>query len=171
MKKNIQLSHRLWLLVVSVLLIGCGVYILLNPMTALIASALFIGITFIMMGIGYLIVFRYKKSYMHLSLGILDIIIGFIFLINLGITTISMPLIFGLWCLFIGITQITAGLELKQVNDRSWSWMTTSGLIGLIFALLIFFYPLIGTITITLLIGGYLIIYGAFELNRYLRGF
>lgn len=171
MEKNIQSSHHLWLLVISILLIGCGIYILLNPITALIASALFIGITFIMMGIGYLIVFGRTKSYMHLSLGILDIVIGLIFLTNLGITTISMPLIFGLWCLFIGVTQITAGLELKKVNDRSWSWITTSGVIGLVFALLIFFYPLIGTITITLLMGGYLIIYGAFELNRYLRGF
>ena len=171
MEKIVQPSLNLWLLIISILLIGCGIYVLLNPITALIASALFIGITFILMGVGYLIVFRRTKSYMQLSIGLLDIVIGLIFLANLGITAVSMPLIFGLWCLFIGVTQIAAGLELKQVLDRSWSWIVTSGIVGLIFALLIFFYPFIGTVTITLLMGGYLIVYGAFELNRYLRGF
>lgn len=170
MATHIQTSKNIWLLIISLLLIGSGFYVIFNPITALLASALFMGIVFILMGIGYLLIFSQSKSYMVLTLGILDMLIGLIFLTNLGITALTMPIIFALWCLFIGITQLAAGFQMKEMADPSWSWILTAGIAGILFSFLIFFYPVIGTVTLTLLMGGYLIIYGAFELTRFIRG-
>ncbi len=169
MAKLISNSKSIWLLIVSLLLIGSGIYVLFNPMTALVASALVAGAIFILMGFGYLFDFRQCRSYMCLAIGILDVIVGIILLSNLGITAISIPMIFGLWCLFIGITQFVAALELKEEEIPFGNWLLAAGLIGIIFGLLIFFYPSFGALTITFLMGAYLILYGVFELNRYIK--
>ncbi len=160
---------NIWLLIVSLILIMCGIYVLFSPATALVASALIAGAAFIAMGAGYLMAFRYTRSYMHVTLGVLDIVVGLILLVNLGVTAASMPIIFAFWCLFVGITQVVAALELREVGEPIEKWLLASGIIGIIFSLLIFFNPVFGVLTISFLMGAYLILYGAFELNRYLR--
>ncbi len=159
----------IWLLIIGVLLILCGIYVILNPITALLASAMFIGLVFIVLGAGYLMVFRERDSYWMLALGILDLIIGVLFLGNLGITAVSMPVIFGLWILFNGITEIVMGLEMKRNSDPNWQILFWGGIGGIIFSLLIFAYPVVGTFMITALIGIYLIVYGLLEIIRYFK--
>lgn len=167
---NLTTSRRsIWLLIIGVLLILCGIYVILNPITALLASAMFIGLVFIVLGAGYLMVFRERNSYWMLALGILDLIIGVLFLGNLGITAASMPVIFGLWILFNGITEIVMGLEMKRNSDPNWQILFWGGIGGIIFSLLIFAYPVVGTFMITALIGIYLIVYGMLEIIRYFK--
>ncbi len=162
-------NRSVWLLIIGILLILCGLYVIFNPVTALIASAMIIGLIFIVVGTGYLMVFRESESYMMLSLGILDLIIGVLFIANLGITAVNMPIIFGLWILFNGITEIVMGIEMKGRLDTNWKILFFGGIAGVIFSLLIFAYPVIGTFVITMLIGAYLIAYGALEIVRYFR--
>lgn len=166
-------SKNIWLLIVSLLLIVSGIYVLLNPITALVASALTIGVILILIGTSYLVIFKQSHSYMMLTLGILDMLIGILFLTNIGVTAMSMPIIFALWILFNGIAQLVMGLEMKEMNiaGPGWKWLSGSGVFGILFALLIFIYPALGTATLTLLLGIYLIGYGGFELNRYLKDF
>ncbi len=168
-EKTTPASRNLWFLIVGILLIVCGIYVLLNPITALIASAIILGILFVFMGVSYLFAFRTVKSYMLLALGILDVLIGILFLSNIGITALTMPIMFALWFLFVGVMQLIAGLEIRGTDKTAWGWLAGTGILGIIFALLIFFYPLLGTLTITFLIGAYLIIYGAGEIHRYIR--
>ncbi len=163
--------QNIWLLIVGLLAIACGLWILFNPVTALVTSALLLGVVFIIMGAGYLMVFRETNDYMILALGILDIILGLIFLTNLGLTAMTMPIIFALWCFFVGISQLVASFQLREVSNSPWGILLTSGLFGLLFGALIFFYPIIGTFTITVFMGGYLILYGIFEFLRALKSF
>ncbi len=162
-------KRNVWLFIIGILLILCGIYVIFNPVTALIASAMIIGLIFIVVGTGYLMVFRESESYMMLALGILDLIIGVLFLTNLGITAVNMPIIFGLWILFNGITEIVMGIEMKRTNNSDWKILFFGGIAGVIFSLLIFAYPVVGTFMITMLIGAYLIVYGALEVVRYFR--
>lgn len=166
-------SKNIWLLIISILLILSGIYVLFNPITALVASALSIGIILILIGTGYLIMFRQSNSYIMLTMGILDLLIGILFLTNIGVTAMSMPIIFGLWILFNGISQLVMGIEMKGISVESpaWKWLIGSGIFGIIFSLLVFAYPMLGTAAITLILGFYLIGYGGFELNRYLKAF
>ncbi len=160
-------------LLISLLLIICGIYVLFHPMTALLASALMVGIAFIILGIGYLYLYTQVKTYWALGLGILDLFIGIVFLSNMGVSAASMPIIFALWILFVGISQLTVGMDLKKVTDGAggWKWWTASGVFGILFALLVFLFPAVGVLSITVIFGIYLIEYGAFELHRYLRGY
>jgi uncharacterized membrane protein HdeD (DUF308 family) len=160
---------NIWLLIIGVILMACGVYVLFSPMTALLASAIIAGGAFIAMGIGYLMAFRYTRSYMHVTLGILDVLIGLILLANLGITAASMPIIFAFWCLFVGVIQLVASFELRDVGEPIEKLLLLSGVIGIIFSLLIFFNPVFGMLSLSFLMGAYLILYGVFEVGRYLK--
>lgn len=162
-------AKSIWLLIISLLTIALGVYVLFNPVTALLAMAVYIGIAFILMGIGYFMIYQDTNSYMMLTLAILDIIVGIIFLANLGVSAVTMPIIFALWTLFVGITQLVGAFQLKERGSSAWGWILALGIIGILFSLLIFIYPMIGVVTLTVLMGGFLIIYGALELVRYLR--
>lgn len=162
-------SGNVWLLIISLLTIALGVYVLFNPVTALLGLAMYIGIAFILIGFGYLMIFQESKNYLFLSVSILDIIIGVLLLINIGWTTATLPLIIALWMLFNGISQFVESWRLKDISTNSWIWFLISGVISILFGLFVVFHPVISMVAVTTLIGLYFIVYGAFELIRYMR--
>lgn len=162
-------SRNIGQLFVSILLVFSGFYIFFNPMVAVMTSAVILGIFFIFMGVGYLIAFSHTKSYMLMALGILDILVGLLFIGNLEASILTISIIFALWCLFIGIIQTTGAMELKDMGVKRWKWLCVSGVCAIFFAFLIFFYPIISILTISFLMGFYLILYGIFEFVRYIQ--
>ena len=110
-------SKNIWLLIISILLILSGIYVLFNPLSALIASVIFIGIFLLLIGSAYLLSFQENDSYAILALGILDIFLGLIFLTNIGITAITFPIIWAFWIMFNSIVQLAMGLELRNSPD------------------------------------------------------
>ena len=63
------------------------------------------------------------------------------------------------------------GIELRHRGNKNGRFLFWSGLIGILFALLVFALPIIGTVTLTLVVGLYLIVYGLFEINRYIKAY
>lgn len=161
-------THNIWLLIISTLLILSGVYVLFNPISALVASVLVIGVLFIILGSSYILVFKEGESYAILALGILDIFVGLLFLTNIGISVATLPVILAFWILFNSTVQLAMGLEIKNITGAPWKQLVGAGIFGIGFSILIFVYPAVGNITITLLLGLYLIGYGIFELNRFI---
>ena len=49
----------------------------------------------------------------------------------------------------------------------NWGWTLTSGILGIVFAFLILTYPALGVITITALMGAYILLYGILEIAEY----
>jgi len=162
-------SGNVWLLIISLLTIALGVYVLFNPVTALLGLALYIGIAFILIGFGYLMIFQESKNYLYLLISVLDIIVGILLIVNIGLTTATLPLIIALWMLFSGISQFVESWRLKGTGTSSWVWFLISGVISILFGLFVAFHPVISMVAITTLIGLYFIVYGAFELIRYVR--
>ena len=160
--------RNLWLLIVSLLLIMSGIYVLFNPITALITSVLIIGILFIILGSSYILAFKEGDSYAILALGILDVFIGLLFLTNVGVSVATLPIILAFWILFNSTVQLAMGLEIKDIPNAPWKQLVGASVFGIGFSILIFLYPTIANITITLLLGLYLIGYGIFELNRFI---
>lgn len=164
------MQQKSWgLFLISLILMAGGIFVLLNPMTALLASAIAIGCYFVLLGAGYLWVARQCKTHWCLGLGILDVIIGLILLANINVTASTLPLIFGFWCLFVGVIQFVAGLQRDGWSDTFNLITLLSGVLGIVFGTFIFLYPMFGAIAITLLLGAYLILYGVFEMLRFRR--
>ncbi len=162
-------SNKIWLLIISLLLIVSGIYVFFNPFSALLTSALFVGIILIIIGSGYILSFAQGDSYAILALGVLDIFVGILFLTNLSLSALTLPVILAFWIMANSVVQLAMSFELK--NDPGFPtkpWVVGSCL-GLVLSILIFTYPVIGTLAITILVGFYLIGYGLFELHRFIK--
>lgn len=156
----------IWHLIAGILMAVLGVYVWFNPEVTLVALALYLGVVFIAVGVGYFIASFSFDSGWYMVVGLLDILVGVIFVANLGLTAASMPIIFALWCLAVGVIQLVVAYKFKKAG-MSWGWTLTSGVLGIIFAFLILTYPALGVITITALMGAYILLYGVLEIAEY----
>ena len=158
---------NIWLLIFGILMVVMGVFTWFNPNTALLAMALYFGIIFLFGGAGYLSAFVTFRSGGLLALGLIDIIVGIILISNLGFTAISLPVLLAIWVLCVGVIQIAFSIDARSSGVVSWGWTLVSGILGVIFGFLILSHPMIGAVTISLLLGTYLILYGILGIGEY----
>ena len=158
---------NIWTLIFGIFMISGGIYALFNPLSALIAVALYIGIIFIAMGISYLQTYRFIKFGSILALGVLDILVGILFITNLGISAATLPFILALWTILVGALQIIIAIQLKKEKFPTWSLRMGTGVFGSILGLLMLIYPIFGALVITILIGISLILFGILEVIEY----
>ena len=156
-----------WRLVIGIIMTLLGLYICFNPMVSIVVLALYIGIAFIFSGLAYTVASFSFESGWDLLVGLLDIFIGLILVANIGMTAVSLPMILAVWSLAVGIIQIVGAFKLRKAN-LSWCWSLFAGICGMLFAFLILIYPVVGIVTITTLIGLYLVLYGAFSIGEFI---
>lgn len=153
-------------LIIGILMICLGIYMWFHPVATLIALALYLGVVFVVVGVGYLTLAFHIDSGWYLALGLLDILVGVLFISNLGVTAESLPIIFAIWTLFVGVLQVSEAFFRKR-TDYPWEWELISGLVGILFAILIMVNPMIGAFAITILMGSYIVLYGVLGIIEY----
>lgn len=156
----------IWHLIAGILMLILGVYVWFNPLASLIALALYIGIGLIVIGAGYIGSSVNTDSGWFMFVGILDILIGLILVANIGVTVATLPIIFALWCLAVGTAQLVSSYHYGKA-DLPWGWSFTLGILGLVFGFLILKYPALGAVTISTLLGLYIVLYGIVEIMEY----
>lgn len=163
---EIRKTAGIWHLIAGILMALLGVFIWLNPAATLLALALYIGIVFIVVGAGYFAASFSFRSGWYLLVGILDILVGIVFVGNLGVSAASLPIIFAIWCLAVGAIQVASAFQLRS-EGFPWGWSLSVGLLGIVFGFLILAYPALGALTITALMGAYVMLYGLVEVAEY----
>ncbi len=151
----------------GILMIIAGVWTWFHPDSVLLAMAIYLGIVFLAGGIGYLYSFIRSRSGAWLALGLLDILIGLVLVTNLGVTALSLPIFLAVWALGVGVIQTAFAFEMKDAGFYSWKWTLVNGILGIVFGLLIIAHPVIGALTISLMLGSYLVLFGVFSLLEY----
>ena len=142
----------IWHLIAGIIMTLLGVYVWFNP--------------FIIVGAGYIAFSFSFQSGWYLLVGLLDIFVGIIFVSNLGVTAETLPIIFAVWCLAVGIIQLANAWELRKIG-LNWGWCATAGALGVVFAFLILAFPVLGALTITAIMGAYIVLYGLVEIGEY----
>lgn len=156
----------IWHLIAGIVMTVLGIYVWFNPMVSLVALALYLGIVFIVVGAGYLTIsFSYSSGW-YMLVGAIDLLVGIVFVTNLGVTAESLPIIFALWCMAVGVIQLVASYQLYRDN-QDWLWAMIAGALGIVFGFLILSYPVLGAITLTALMGAYIVLYGIVEIIEY----
>ncbi len=131
-----ELNITRWLsLTIGVLLIISGGLSLLNPMAITVTIIQFIAL--MLLAIGILKLFRYFsnslfKSGSFLISGIIDLVLGFLMLKNLGVSLDVFRLLVGFWILLGGITEIATSIDLKNMGLKRWWLGLISGILGLV---------------------------------------
>lgn len=163
---DIIMSAEMWSLCIGIIMIILGIYICANPITSIVALALYIGIAFMVTGAGYAFSSVSADIGWGLFVGLFDIFIGLILVANLGITAASIPAVFAVWCLAVGIIHIVRSIR-SYKSMMPWGWTFTIGILGVAFSFLIMAHPMFGAFTLTTLIGLYITCYGIFSVIEY----
>lgn len=159
-------GNNFWHLAAGIIMTLFGIFVWFNPAATLMALAMYLGIIFVVVGAGYFMASFSARSGWYLLVGVLDMLVGVVFLTNIGVTAASLPIIFALWCMFVGVIQIFDSFELKKL-EYPWGWSLIAGALGILFGFWILSSPIVGALTITALMGAYILIYGIIQVVEY----
>lgn len=162
---NTSLFKNWWALTIKgVLAIIFGLIIFLSPGIGAVALAYYFGFLVIFTGIFMIVgAFAHKSVNQNwgwwLFEGILDIILGIIVLVYPLMSIAVFILFIGVWAIFMGAAQVISFFTTSA--GGKWLFLL-SGVISTIFGVLLILNPLLGAISLTMLIGIFLLVYGIF---------
>ncbi|NLE03830.1 MAG: hypothetical protein GX638_03370 [Crenarchaeota archaeon] len=97
----------------------------------------------------------------------MDILVGLLMISNTGLVATSLSIIMGFWILFNSIIQLANSLEFKKLGFSFWAYELISGIIGIVLSLIILANPSLGALTIAVVIGTYMVLFGIAEIYEY----
>ena len=106
--------------------------------------------------------------------GVLSFVIGLLTFIWPGITALALLYLIALRAMVIGVIEIIAASRLRREITGGWV-LALSGIISILFGLMMFIYPAAGALVVIWLIGLYAFVTGAmllvlaFRLHRWVR--
>ena len=106
---------------------------------------------------------RESRRWPLLIEGVIGIILGAIALVTPVIAVLAWVYVIAAWAIVTGVLEIVNAIHLRK-HISGEIWMLLSGLISIVFGLLLTFWPLEGALAITWLIGIYAVIFGIFLL-------
>ena len=170
----VQTLTRNWWAVAlrGVLGILFGAAAIVWPVAALAALVLVFGAYALVDGVFALVeaVIHWSQSrrWALLVEGVIGIIIGAIVLVSPWIAVLAWVYVIAAWAIVTGVLEITGAIHLrKQIQGEI--WMILSGVISIVFGLLLTFWPLEGALAVTWLIGIYALVFGVMLLVLALR--
>ncbi len=91
--------------------------------------------------------------------GLLGIAVGVFTLIWPGITVLAIVLLVAFWAMVTGVLEIIAAVSLRNEIQGEWL-LGLSGILSILFSVVLFVNPGIGAVTLIWLIGIYAIVFG-----------
>jgi uncharacterized membrane protein HdeD (DUF308 family) len=104
--------------------------------------------------------------------GLLGMAAGIVCFVMPGIAAITLVFLIAGWAVMTGILQLIAAIRLRKDIEGEF-WLGLTGVLSILFGLLLVFRPGVGLLTVTWLIGGYALVFGIFliALAFRLKGF
>ena len=159
------LTKSWWILVLrGVLAILLGVLALANPGTTAATLVLWIAIFLIIDGALALLttIARWKEhedKWLHVAEGVLSILLGILILNAPEMTLFLVVLYAAVWSIMAGITRIAMAIQLRKEIEGE-TWLALSGLLSIVFGILVIAQPGIGLATIMWMLGLFLVLAG-----------
>lgn len=152
----------LWL-VSGIALILAGIYALFNPTQTILSMATLLGVVTLLSGIFSIAAYFTQMGQIAgagwiLADGVLDVLLGILLLfypISAFVATIFLALL-SLWIIAKGITAIFNSTLARQF-DKFWYLLLIVGIALVVFGVLTLFKPVVAAVTLSLLIGIFLI--------------
>jgi uncharacterized membrane protein HdeD (DUF308 family) len=92
-------------------------------------------------------------------LGLLGVAAGILTFFYPGVTALSLLVLIAWWAIVTGIFEIAAALKLRKVMSNEWL-LILSGVLSVVFGVLLIAMPSAGALSILWLIGAYAILFG-----------
>lgn len=156
-----ELAKKWWVLLLrGILLIIIGLLAFVSPLVWVTFVGIYMlidGITMLMSG------FSDQPSgqsrWPLVILGVLGLLAGVIILWNPALGAITLTTIVAAWAVVGGILTIISALRLREEIDNEW-WLVLSGILAIIFGILVFTNILAGILTIAWTFGIFAVVVG-----------
>jgi len=156
-----ELAKKWWVLLLrGILLIIIGLLAFVSPLTWVIFVGIYIlidGITMLLSGFSDQP--AGQSRWPLLILGILGLVAGLIILWNPELGGVTLTFVIAAWAVVGGILTIISALRVRQEIDNEW-WLVISGILAIIFGILVFTNVLAGILTIAWVFGVFAIVVG-----------
>jgi uncharacterized membrane protein HdeD (DUF308 family) len=139
-----------------------GILAFIWPGITLAVLILFFGAYAIVDGaLGLYAAFRSRGQHVWASVleGILGIAAGLIAFFWPGITALALLIVIAVWAILTGVMEVIAAVELRHVIRNEW-FLILSGLLSVVFGILLLVQPAAGALALVWLIGLYAVIFG-----------
>ncbi|HOA47789.1 MAG TPA: HdeD family acid-resistance protein [Candidatus Pacearchaeota archaeon] len=167
----IKNSVKYWylVLVVGIISIGVGLWVMIFPRESITVTALVFVLTFLITGLFETIFAIANRNAMTnwgwgLALGILNLIIGVLLLLNPAISVLTLAFYVGFVILFHSLAAIIIAFDLKRYLILQWGNLLAMGIIGFILAVLLLVNPSLTTMVVVIFLGLALIIGGTMSI-------
>ena len=160
-----EMSKKWWVLLLrGILLLVIGTFSFTNPLVWIT----FAGAYMLIDGIGMLWAGfgpqpTGQSRWPMLLVGILGIVAGLIVLGNPIIGGLTLVWVVGAWAIVTGILEIVSAVALRKEIDNEW-WLILTGVLAIIFGLLVFQNPLAGAFAIQTIFAAFAIVAGIFSI-------
>ena len=164
-----------WILAVAgLLLIALGAFALVSPLNAYLMLVQYSGLTIALNGIFLLVTAFTNTSSLQekewlVTESVLDFAFGAALLFNPFFSFIAFPFLIGSWVMGTGFLKIAASLSLRKMIG-GWFIVFSTGILSIVFGVLIMYNPLATATGITIFIGIFAMVLGAlyvFDSFRY----
>ncbi|MDO4271231.1 MAG: DUF308 domain-containing protein [Eubacteriales bacterium] len=160
-----------WLLAGLFLMI-MGFYFVLHPDATLISIALLLGVAILVSGTADLVVYfvqrrLYLASGWFLADGVIDVLIGLLFICNHWLAAAVLPYAFGVWAVVSGVIKCVGASIYRKAGMPFWGFPMVLGVVLTVFGVVTFFKPLVAAVAISVIVAVVLIAQG---LMAFMRG-
>lgn len=181
MKKSTTI---LWFLA-SILMIVAGIVCFCLPVdTTMTVFAYIVGAIVLAIGIVEIVGFFTTAGFVgggaFLADGIITTILGIILLSNEGVVAGFIPFIFAMWFIVEGISELSLAISAGRFHVPYWWTLLILSVLEIVFGFLTFFDPIGGAISMTIMVGTFLVVHGismlgdwvvALRVKRFFKGF
>jgi uncharacterized membrane protein HdeD (DUF308 family) len=102
---------------------------------------------------------EFKRWWALLIVGIFSVIAGVLAFIMPGVTSLALLIMIASWAMATGIFEIVAAIQMRKYITGEWL-MVLSGILSIVFAVLLLINPFAGMLAIVWIVGVYALIFG-----------
>ena len=159
--------HWGWLLFFGILMVAAGVAAVAWPGPTVVVLAILFGIQIIVSGIfSFINAFAADESggmrTWNVILGLLGIVIGLYAVRHIIVSVVALALLIGIYWVAYGIAQIYTAIANRELPHRG--WMGFIGALSLVAGIIVIVWPGPSLVTLAIVLGVWLIIYGVMEI-------
>jgi uncharacterized membrane protein HdeD (DUF308 family) len=165
--------HWIWLLSFGILTLIAGVAAVAWPGPTVIAIAVLFGIQLVVVGL-----FQFVSAFagsdlsggvrvLNAVLGLLAFVVGLYAIRHVLVSVVALALLLGIFWVIHGLVEIFGALAHRDSRHRGWTGFV--GVLSILAGLFVLAYPGISLVTLALVLGVWLIIYGVMEIGLAFR--
>lgn len=163
---------KLWLAITGILMVILGILCIVYPTATLFTLAWMIGLFTLCTGISKFIFAIQTRNILpnsgvRILSGVLQILIGILFLCNTFFVGLSLVIVFAMWVLFESVLVAVQSFDYKKAGYSGWWFMLLLGIAGVVLGIIGLRNPVVSADAISLLIGFAVISIGAAHLSGY----